>query len=250
MTTISTMEDLIRTLDGSPEWLEELRIRLLGRELIELPGRFDKFVEEVNRRFDEAAAEVNRRFDEAAAETNRRFDEAAAETNRRFDEAAAETNQRFERVESAIQSLRNDVGNLKGWQAQDIARRQAFRIAAKMGFKLVKVLSLEEIDSLVQDKDTSGIPSNHLDSFLVADQFMEVKDGNGETAYIAVEASYTLDDRDTDRAMRNAGFLTRFTGRPAFAAVAGVRLDERIRAVIESGDVFWHEIEDRDSRVQ
>ena len=142
------------------------------------------------------------------------------------------------------------MGTLKGGHAQGLARRRAFRIAANLGSSLVRVLGPEETDSLVRGKDTSGIPSNELDSFLVADLLVEAEDGKGETVYIAVEASYTLDDRDTDRAMRNAGFLTRFTGRPAFAAVAGMRLDDRIRTVVESGEVYWYQMEERDMRVE
>ena len=48
MTTINTIEDLIRLLDENPEWLEALRARLLTRELIDLPQNFAKFVETTN----------------------------------------------------------------------------------------------------------------------------------------------------------------------------------------------------------
>ncbi len=37
MTTINTIEDLIRLLDENPEWAEALRARLLTRQLMELP---------------------------------------------------------------------------------------------------------------------------------------------------------------------------------------------------------------------
>ena len=60
-----------------------------------------------------------------------------------------------------------------------------------------------------------GIPQNELDSFEVADIIIEGRHRDtAETHYIAVEASYTASRRDTDRAIRNAGFLTQFTGRP------------------------------------
>ena len=62
----------------------------------------------------------------------------------------------------------------------------------------------------------------------------------GGICYIAVEVSFTVNGRDTTRAIRNAGFLTSFTGRPAYAAVAGARMDERVRGSVESGEVFWY----------
>ena len=73
-------------------------------------------------------------------------------------------------------------------------------------------------------------------------------DAAGETSYVALEASYTADERDTARALRNADLLRRATGRPARAAVAYVRADDRIRPGVESGEVHRHELPDfRDS---
>ena len=37
MAIINTIEDLIQLLDDNPHWVEALRVRLLTRELIELP---------------------------------------------------------------------------------------------------------------------------------------------------------------------------------------------------------------------
>ena len=53
--------------------------------------------------------------------------------------------------------------------------------------------------------------------------------------------------READMIAEDMGFtlvrvLSRFTGRPARAAVAGARLDERIRDRLESEGVFWYEL--------
>ena len=45
MTTINTIEDLARILRDQPTWAEALRALLLTQELLDLPGRFDRFVE-------------------------------------------------------------------------------------------------------------------------------------------------------------------------------------------------------------
>ena len=52
MATINTIEDLIRLLDDNPQWVEALRVRLLTRELIELPEKFARFAEATHQRFD------------------------------------------------------------------------------------------------------------------------------------------------------------------------------------------------------
>ncbi len=49
--TINSMQDLVRVLDEHPEWAEALRVRLLTRELLELPQRLADFVATANKRF-------------------------------------------------------------------------------------------------------------------------------------------------------------------------------------------------------
>ena len=106
-----------------------------------------------------------------------------------------------------------------------------------------KTLSREDLWDLIDSADTSGIPTNELRSFRRADLVMEATDQAGETCYIAVEISFTVNGRDTTRAIRNAEFLTRFTDKRAYAAVSGVHRDNRVQDSIESGDVFWYEMD-------
>ena len=60
-----------------------------------------------------------------------------------------------------------------------------------------------------------------------------------DTRYIAMEVSFTADRRDYDRAIRNAGLITRFTSKPAQAAIASVRNDREAAEAVESGAVYW-----------
>ena len=115
-----------------------------------------------------------------------------------------------------------------------------------MGFDLVQVLTRRDLSAMTRSRDTSDIPPNERESFREADLVMEVKDGDEKTCYIALEASYTVNGRDTRRAVRNARFLTRFTGRPAYAAVAGMYRDNRVAEIIEAGDVYWHQFYRKD----
>ena len=199
MAVINTMEDLIRLLDEKPKWVEALRVRLLTRELIELPEKFAEFVKV--------------------------------------------TNERFDGIESQVQSLRDDVGMLKGAHARSAAIREASSIAREMNLSRTKNLSQDDLWALIDRADTVGIPNNVLRSFRRADLIMEATDRDGETCYIAVEISFTVNGRDTTRALRNAEFLTRFTGKPAHAAVVGLRRDDRVHDLIKRGDVFWYQLD-------
>ena len=87
--------------------------------------------------------------------------------------------------------------------------------------------------------------TGELKSFRQANLVIEAMDGD-TVRYIAVEASFTGDERDTNRALRNASFLTRFTGLAATAAIASVTNDDEIEWQISSGAVHWHEIEEKD----
>ena len=77
-----------------------------------------------------------------------------------------------------------------------------------------------------------------------ADLVIEATDGTG-ARYIAMEVPFTADRRDCDRAIRSAGLITRFTGKPAQATIASVRNDREATEAVESGDVYWHQLEDR-----
>jgi hypothetical protein len=107
MATINTIEDLIQLLDDNPHWVEALRVRLLTRELIELPEKFAAFVEATNQRFDRIEG-------------------------------------RLDGVEGRLDRLTDDVGILKGAHAREVALREADVIAEDMGLTLVRVLSRDD----------------------------------------------------------------------------------------------------------
>ena len=91
--------------------------------------------------------------------------------------------------------------------------------------------------------DTSDLPANDLRSFRLADLILEATDPQGAYCYVAVEISFTVNGRDTRRAVRNAGYLSRFSGRRAFAVVAGVHVDNRIQDRIDAGEVSWYRLD-------
>ena len=212
-TQIDTIEDLMRILDDHPEWLEAMRMRLLTRELIEMPQRLAEF----------------------AASTNERLERL----EERFDRLEG----RVGKVEGRLDRLTDDVGNLKGAHAKSVAISEADVIAESVGLRLTRVLAGQEISDLARRKPVTDIPRNDMLSFRRTDIIMEAADPDGAVSYVAVEVSYTVNEVDVSRAVRNAGMLARFTGKPAHAVVAGLRLDNRVESAVASGAVFWHEMD-------
>ena len=66
---------------------------------------------------------------------------------------------------------------------------------------------------------------------------------DGSVFYIAVQASYTCNGRDTSGAISNAGLLAEFTGSRTWPVIAGVRMDRDIQPLVAAADVFWYRLE-------
>lgn len=226
MATINTMEDLIQVLDDHPEWLEALRARLLTREVLELPHTLAMFAEEMR--------EFKAHVDLFVESANRRFNEI----DTRFDAVDAS----LERHDVMLKRITDDLGQLKGAHARNAALEDASSIARELGLRRTKTLTQDDLWDLIDAADTANILVSDLRSFRVADLIMEATAQAGEICYVAVEISYTANGRDTRRAIHNAEFLTRFTGKRSFAVVCGLHQDDRIRDCIESGELFWHQL--------
>ncbi len=138
-------------------------------------------------------------------------------------ETDAATAERFARID-------RDLGYLKGAHAANAAQRSASLIADDLSYEMIIQLPREELIGFSKIARDSGKPANDVRSFRDADLIMLVKDAKGYPAYIAVEASFTVNNRDIERAKRNADYLYEFTGLPAVGVVAGVDIaDGRLR---------------------
>ena len=205
MTTINTIEDLIRLLDENPEWREALRDRLLIRELIELPEKFAAFVDDMIT-------------------------------------FKTETNERFDRIERRLDRIQDDVGTIRGVYTRDSAIRDASQIADDMGLTWVRSLPQDELARMSNAPEASALTRDERRSFRRADLVIEALDSWGEACYVAVEISFTVNGRDTSRAADHARILTALTGRAAHPAVAGMRRDDRVSDILDSGEIFWFEL--------
>ena len=255
MTTINNIEDLIRLLDENPQWTEALRARLLTRELLELPEKFATYAEESNRRFERLeqqlatfAEETSQRFTQIAQQ----FEQVQLQFERvqqqfqRVENQIAQMNQRLGRVETHASRAEIDLGYLRGGHARSTAYHIADIIALELGLRRVRNLSGQDLWQMTETADVSQLSSGELRSFRHADLVMETIDSEGNPCYLAAEISFTVNGRDTTRAIRNAGLLTDFTGVKTQAVVIGVHRDDHVYDIIESGQVRWYPLSDDD----
>ena len=277
MTTINNQDDFLNALSDNSQWREAVRAKILGDDLLQLPARFDALADrldlfvaeqqEANRELREAnreQRETNRRLDSSLEELremnrelredSRRHDsslEELRETNRRHDSSLEElreihknTINTLNAMLSQLKTITDDVGKIKGHYARDVVVDDAAGVAFDMGLQYVRTLTQAELGEMAQ-RAAGRVPTNELRSFRRADLVIEATDGN-DTRYIAVEVSFTADERETTRALRHARLLAEFTNHPAYAAVASVRNDQSVANQIDAGDIYWHPIDENE----
>ena len=209
MTTINTLDDFLQALDANPAWREAVRARILGDELLQLPVRFEAFVQE-----QKAFNQEQKDFIQEQKTWN---------TN----------------AEARLNRIEGVMGSLKGEYARTRTGQDARGIAEDLGLQYIRTLSNDDLNRMAG----SSLERDVLRSFRNADLVIEAADGT-DTRFIAMEISFTADQRDCSRAIRNADLITRFTGKPARAARQREESPGGGKAV-ESGAVHWHPLEDR-----
>ena len=156
----------------------------------------------------------------------------------------------FESVMNSIQKLRNEIAPITAAHVRNAAIDDALLIADDLGLRSPRTLTREELLEFSESADTSDISTSDLRNFRRAHLILEAADKDGETCYVAVEISFTANGRDTDRAIRNADLMQRFTGKRSVAAVAGLYKDNRIAETLESGSVFWYQLDPEQLEVE
>ena len=245
---INTMQDILDAPEQNPELQHEfhkhlvdvirnddalrqdMRKEILTEELMQLPTHFAEFVHIVT--------QLSANFEDLVEVTNRRL------TNLEGDAAELKAGQ--QRLERDVGSLRDDVGVLKRDAALRATRVVTYDIAYDMGHQIIRDLPRAEVRAMSRERFLPDMPRNSRRSFAVADAIIEVTTQENAIGYIAVEVSYTADERDTFRAIRNAHYIRRMTGQPAWAAVSALRVDDRIQHLIDCGAVHWHQLEPED----
>lgn len=214
----------LRALQDDPEFRAEVRRLLLSKELLELPDRFARF-----------AAYV-----EGFIEEQKGFNEDQKRINARVDATLA-------RIETNIARIETNIGVLKGNVARRVLRDHHETILDLLQLDFSDILQRSDLTRLVRNSGMANdIEFGQRRSFYAADLVLAGTDAEGDTHYVAAEASFTADSQDTDRAIRNAEFLTRFTGQPSHSVVASVFNDHEVQELVNAGAIHWFRLDERE----
>ena len=212
-------EEFLRLLDEHPEWLHEVRQRILTQELLDLPQQVAELAKQVNL--------LAEQFKEYAAKTDKRLErlEAGQEELRAGQEelraGQKELRAGQDDLRSQVRTIREDIRTLKAGHAHTGAVRGATEIGLRFGCLYSHSLSVADLHLLMRENQPHGLPPSVQESFRNADLvFTAEHEETGEVHYFAVEASFTGSPEDVSRAVRNAEYLQRFTQQPAHGVVA------------------------------
>ena len=211
MTTINTIEDLARILREQPTWAEALRALLLTQELLDLPGRFDRFVK------------AQREASEAQQETNRL------------------TDRRLNAIEGRLDRVEGQLGNLQGGQYERTVRTRALaRSRFTLGFTGSYValnqdgLTDPRLNRAIDRAIRNGLVSQDgCADLFEADLIISAEDNR----HAVVEVSLTADQDDIDRAKTRAGILAAITEGAVTPVVITSRLNPAQSAQAEAAGV-------------
>ena len=176
-----------------------------------------------------------------------RFDEF----EKRFDEFVANQEATNKRLEQRANRVEQDSAWIKSKLTELEMHRKLTIIPATINsdLEVVRTLTVDDLRKMLKKAHPGVAIKGDLLSFANADMVLEVIDTENNTQFFAIEVSYTADERDTYRSIRNAKYLTEFTGQPAHPVVASIRNDHNIQHLIDDGTVHWYKIEDTVPRI-
>ena len=235
MTTINTIEDLARILREHPTWAEALRSLILSQDLLDLPARLDKFIEE-QQQFNKEQRQINeelRQFNEEQRQFNkelRQINEEQRDINHSF-------NQRFNAVEGRL-------GNLEGGQYERNIRAKALsRCMLVFGFSSA-YLALTQ-DSPTDPRFTQTIERAVTEGVVARDTIGDLYGADlvisaNDNRHAVFEVSITADNDDILRARARAEILAQITGGEVTPVIITAHLNnpQRNQAEAENVSVF------------
>ena len=214
--------------------------------------------EGLNTRVDDLTAQfegLNTRVDDLTAQfegLNARVDGLTAQfegLNARVDGLTAQfegLNARVDGLTAKVDGLMDDIAVVKGGHARSAVQRNAALVADALGCQLIAEVPQGVLLGFAKIAEANGEPYNDVESFKNADMVLHVVNSDNQPGYIAVEASFTISERDVARAIRNADYLSRYTGLPAYPVVAGVDILPDAQERVDNGEARLYRIQRRE----
>ncbi|MEZ0344457.1 MAG: hypothetical protein ABWJ99_06630 [Caldimicrobium sp.] len=203
--SIKTFADILRALKAHPEWLEELRKIILTTELLELPRKFDELIKRVDK--------IEKDVDV---------------------------------LKKDVEVLKKDVAYLKGefgrFKGKDFERTIREKFYAYFGRVLRKARRLEDkelIPLLEQAEEEGKLAEDQFVSLLELDLVVEGEiKATKKPVVLAVEISYSLYEKDLERAIERADLLAGILKKEVIPTVVAVEVKKEVEELAEEKGVL------------
>ena len=229
----------LQALDDDPEFLQQVRRRLLSADLLELPERFAAFAIHVNGFIAETQGFIaeQRQINEEQREFNEHvsgFIAEQRETNARFDRFIVEQREHNRNIDTRLNRMDGRMDNGFGANYEAKAANNLGSIAGRdLRLRRIRVLKAlgfptnEGLGELIADAEDRGALTEEEANDLLATDLIAVgrSRDNGHDVYVAAEVSITVGDQDIERAAERAGYLGKVTGQATEPAVVGESIE-------------------------
>ena len=232
-------QQILDFLDSNPEYLHDMRVRLLSPDLIALPEQFAQLVSLVT--------ELGNKLDAFAEATNRRLTA--------LEDHAVETIQRLNSLETDVSTIKTDVGTIKtdlatiktqvatlnGDRAESRARQNILNIARdELNLTRGRILLARGrdtapglLESITAAEENGLITRQQADNALYADIIIRARrDDDQQYVHAVFEVSRTIRLSDIQRAHERATTVAAATNEHTIAAVMGelIQPQQRVQA--------------------
>ena len=200
-------QHLLDFLDSNPEYLQDMRIRLLMPDLIALPEQFAQLVGLVT--------ELSTSFHDFAAATDRRLEA--------LEHHAADTNRRLTSLETSVASLTgSDLENRARHNILNIAMNELTLTRGRILLATGRETEPGFLATINAAEEAGLITEQQADHVLLADIIIRARRTDDKQYVHAVfEVSRTIRLDDITRAHGRAATVAAATGEPTTAAVVG-----------------------------
>ena len=148
-------------------------------------------------------------------------------------------------VKTDIASMKDDLGYLKGRDLErDLEKLAHGRLTSRLGLQGLRIIRGPTAGAMPEAFNnaisTDGLTETQRGRILDADMVLQATQrSTGQRVYAAVEASFTVNESDVDRARLTADILGRvFPDCLMVAAVYGVDMPEQLRARADDAGVL------------
>ena len=248
---INTTDDFIEAMRRNPEFLAAARREILTQELIELPEKFAKFRDEVLGRFgsqDGRFDKMDARFDSQDGRFDKmdaRFDSQDGRFDKmdvrfdsqdgRFDKMDA----RFDSQDGRFDKMDTDIGVIRGIAiGSSLEKSGLSRMVSDFGLSRTRIVRLAEYNRVSEEfneaawnaRDDGIISEAERIRLTVTDMIVRGRMGRTTNiAYIAAEASYTIDEDDIAKVRASVDALEKiFPDATVFACLYGANISDRL----------------------